>query len=172
VQRSLRLTLALWRIATDTPDYTADDLSGEGARRTGGRWNRPGKPIVYASSSIALACLETLSHLGAGDLPLNRYLVRIEVPDPVWEAATVLDASLHVGWDAVPAGKASLDAGDAWIEARMSALLIVPSVIIPEEHNVLVNPAHPGAALVKAWKIRRWHYDPRLKGFGLEPAAR
>lgn len=130
--------------------------------------------MIYTSSSIALACLETLSHLAAGDLPLNRYLVRIDVPDPVWEAATVLDIGGQVGWDAIPAGKASLDAGDAWTEARGSALLVVPSVIIPEEHNILVNPAHPDAILLTARKIRRWLYDPRLKGTGpgLAPTSR
>src|SRR5437763_13633524 len=79
-KRSLRLTVFAWRIAPDTPDYTADDLTGEGARQSGGRWNRVGTPMVYASGSIELACLETIVHLRAGDLPLNRYLVQIELP--------------------------------------------------------------------------------------------
>ena len=54
--------ISVWRIATDTPDYTADDLSGAGARATGGRWNARGTPLVYASTSRALACLETVVH--------------------------------------------------------------------------------------------------------------
>lgn len=102
-------------------------------------------------------------------MPLNRYLVKIEVPDAVWNAAQILDASGHVGWDAVPTGKVSLDVGDAWSEALTSALLIVPSVLIPEENNVLINPAHPDAGLLAARKIRRWLYDPRLRGFGRIP---
>lgn len=122
--------------------------------------------MVYASRSIALACLETLSHLAAGDLPLNRYLVKIEVPDTVWNAAQFLDVGRHVGWDAVPTGKVSLDVGDAWAGALKSALLIVPSVLIPEENNVLINPAHNDVDWLEARKIRRWLYDPRLRGFG------
>jgi RES domain-containing protein len=119
--------------------------------------------MVYTSGSIALACLETLAHLAAGDLPLNRYLVKIEVPDAVWKAAEIFDPRHHVGWDAIPAGRVSLDAGDAWAAARASALLIAPSVIVPEENNILVNPAHPDAARLRAKKLRRWTYDPRLR---------
>src|SRR5713101_8129256 len=66
--------ITVWRIAADTPDYEAHDLSGKGAEKTGGRWNRKGTAMVYASASRALACLETIVHLGSGDpLPLNRY---------------------------------------------------------------------------------------------------
>lgn len=118
---------------------------------------------MYASGSIALACLETLANLAAGDLPLNRYLVKIEVADAVWKAAETLDPKRHVGWDAIPVGRVSLDAGDAWTAARTSALLMVPSVIVPEEANVLINPVHPDAARLKAVKLRRWTYDPRLR---------
>lgn len=70
----------LWRIAADTPRYTADDLSGIGAKFTGGRWNSKGVPMVYCSTSIALATLATVHYLRAGTLPFNRFLVRIEVP--------------------------------------------------------------------------------------------
>lgn len=152
-----------WRIATDTPEYTADDLSGAGAKATGGRWNRPGTPMLYAASSIALACLETLVHLGARGLPLNRYLVRIDIPDDLWERAPVLTcATAPVGWDAIPAGRTSLDAGEGWAGARTSAVLLVPSIVVPEEQNVLINPAHPDAARLACAKLRRWQYDARL----------
>lgn len=154
---------AAWRIATDTPDYTSDDASGAGAKATGGRWNRQGTALIYAASSIALACLETLVHLGAAGLPLNRYLVRIDIPDALWETAQQLTAdTAPVGWDAIPAGKTSLDTGEAWAAARTSALLLVPSIVIPEELNLLVNPAHPDAAQLAYAKVRRWQYDARL----------
>lgn len=158
------MTVALWRIATDTPDYTADDLSGEGAKRSGGRWNRPGMPVLYTASNIALACLETIVHLSGGDLPLNRYLVRIDVPDDVWQGARVLSSeTAPVGWDAIPAGKVSLDSGDQWLaDSAAPALLSVPSVIVPEESNVLINPAHPDTRLITATKLRRWSYDARV----------
>ncbi|MGT2455716.1 RES family NAD+ phosphorylase [Cupriavidus basilensis] len=67
-ERSLRLR-TVWRIATDTPDYTADDRSGAGADAIGGRWSRQGTALVYCASSIALACLQTLSHLGPASPP-------------------------------------------------------------------------------------------------------
>lgn len=151
-----------WRIATDTPDYLADDLSGKGAERTGGRWNRAGLPVVYAASSIALACLETVVHLNASGLPLNRYLVRIDLPQKLVDAAENVDAKTLSGWDALPPGKISLDYGDAWLTGKRSALLIVPSVIVPDEANILINPAHPDAAAIRASKLRRWQYDQRL----------
>ncbi|WP_066813142.1 type II toxin-antitoxin system Prs ADP-ribosylating toxin ParT [Sphingomonas asaccharolytica] len=157
------MSLAVWRIATDTKDYEADDLSGTGARNTGGRWNDKGVAMVYGATSRALACLETIVHLNAGGLPLNRYLVEITIPDPVWAAAQVATASsLAVGWDAEPCGRVSIAFGSAWAAAKSSALLLVPSVIVPEEHNVLINPAHPDAAGIAARKVRKWLYDPRL----------
>uniref|UniRef100_UPI0030ED488D RES family NAD+ phosphorylase n=1 Tax=Undibacterium luofuense TaxID=2828733 RepID=UPI0030ED488D len=106
--------ITAWRIATDTPGYTADDMQGTGAKLTGGRWNREGTPLVYCASNISLACLETLVHLNAGLLPLNRYLVSIQIPPAVWQAAEHFDANNHIGWDAIPAGKVSLDYGSQW----------------------------------------------------------
>ncbi|MBL6456083.1 RES family NAD+ phosphorylase [Belnapia sp. T6] len=152
-----------WRIATDTPDYEADNLSGTGAKQTGGRWNEPGLPLLYASESRALACLETVVHLNAGGLPLNRYLVEITIPDALWTAAQrETPAGLPIGWDAQPAGRASIAFGTQWLRSGRSALLIVPSVIVPEEENILVNPGHPASAGIGATKMRRWLYDARL----------
>ena len=100
------MTIAVWRIATDTPDYEADDLSGAGAEATGGRWNRAGRPVLYASTTIALACLETLVHTNISQLPLNRFLVRLEVPDDVWAACQEETmATLPVGWSASTGGE-------------------------------------------------------------------
>ena len=153
---------AVWRIATDTPDYEADDLTGAGAERTGGRWNRKGLPMVYGAETIALACLETLVHLASVPLPFNRYLVRIDIPDDVWAAAERLSATIApVGWDALPAGRVSIGFGAGWLASRQSACLMVPSTIVPEEHNVLINPHHIDAARITATKLRKWLYDPR-----------
>lgn len=155
--------ISIWRIATETPSYAADDLTGVGAKVTGGRWNRPGLPVLYCASSPALACLETLVHLPSGGLPLNRYLVEIEIPDDLWakrEGYQVKD--LPVGWDALPAARESLDFGDAWLSSRKAAVLMLPSVVSPEDAVILINPAHPDAAKIKAFKRRKWLYDPRL----------
>ncbi len=154
--------VTFWRIGIDTPRYEAHDTSGKGAESSGGRWNRVGTPMLYASTSRALACLETVVHLSGLSLPLNRYLVQLTVPMAAWKAATVLDPQQIVGWDAEPAAKASLDWGSAWTSARSSLLALVPSVIVPEELNVLINPAHPDATGLRATKIRKWTYDARL----------
>ncbi|GAA4332746.1 RES family NAD+ phosphorylase [Pigmentiphaga soli] len=139
-------------------------MTGEGAKRTGGRWNRRGTPALYCAGSAALACLETVVHLGAEGLPLNRYLVRLEIPEAIWDKAIVHDqATLPVGWDALPAGKVSLDVGTAWAKSGSSAVLVVPSVIVPEEFNAIVNPLHPDAGSITAVKIRKWTYDGRLR---------
>lgn len=156
-----------WRIAADTARYPADDPSGGGAEATGGRWNAIGHAVLYASTTRALACLETIVHLNASGLPLNRYLIEITIPDALWTAARrETPASLPVGWDAEPASLTSIELGTAWLTAKSSAVLILPSVIVPEEHNVLINPAHPGAADITYAKIRKWLYDPRLRRSG------
>lgn len=153
----------VWRIATDTRDYEADDLTGAGAKVSGGRWNEPGIPMIYAAGSRALACLETVVHLNAGGLPLNRYLVEIDVPGDIWAQAEVATAmSLSVGWDASPAGRVSIDFGSGWARRKRSLLLFVPSVIVPEESNILINPAHSDLSRLRARKVRKWVYDPRL----------
>jgi RES domain-containing protein len=150
----------VWRIATDTPDYGADDLGGVGAKATGGRWNRAGTAMVYCSENIALACLETFVHLRAGGLPLNRYLVQVDIPEALWSAAA--HPVPAVGWDAIPTGRVSLDAGDAWAAACRTAVMRIPSAIVPEERNVLINPLHPDAKSIKAKRIRKWTYDGRM----------
>ena len=156
--------MKVWRIATDTPDYTADDLSGRGAEMTGGRWNRKGTPLLYTSTSRALACLEVFAHLSVGvPLPLNRYLVDIEFPFTAWEDRKLFRVDVLVGWDAEPAGKVSLDWGDDWARSGRSLLAEVPSVIIPEESNILINPEHPDARELKCRKIRKWTFDQRVR---------
>lgn len=157
------MSQTVWRIAADTATYPADDLSGGGAKATGGRWNARGQAVVYASTTRALACLETVVHLAAGGLPFNRYLVEISIPAAVWTAArreTV--GSLPVGWDAEPASMTSVGFGGAWIAGMGAAVLVVPSVVVPEEFNVLINPGHPGVVGVVCRKVRKWLYDPRL----------
>ncbi len=157
------MTVTVWRIATDTPGFEADDLTGAGAKITGGRWNAEGDALIYASESQALACLETVVHLNAGGLPLNRYLVAVTIPAPVWaKARTETSSSLPVGWDASPAGRASIRFGSDWIRSTASALLRVPSAIVPDEYNVLINPRHPDSVVIAAVKLRKWLYDPRL----------
>lgn len=155
--------MRVWRIATDTRAYAADDLSGAGAKTTGGRWNRAGTAVLYCAATPALACLEPLELLGSSSLPLNRYLVAIDIPEPVWQVREILiPASLPAAWDASPTGKASLDMGDEWLKSCRSAVMAVPSAIVPEDTVVLINPLHRDVAGITALKTRKWLYDPRL----------
>jgi RES domain-containing protein len=155
--------ITVWRIGADTPDYEAHELSGKGAEKTGGRWNRKGIAMVYASASRALTCLETIVHLSSGDpLPLNRYLVAITIPMALWDDRTVFDPANSIGWDAEPASRVSIEWGTIWASRRTTVIAEVPSVIVPEEHNVLLNPIHPDMRKVTSLKVRKWTYDARL----------
>ena len=136
-------------------------MKGLGAKATGGRWNEPGIAVVYSSTNRSLTCLETLVHLNAGGLPLNRYLVEIDVPDDIWEAAVIASpTSLPVGWDAEPAGMVSISYGTDWVNNNRSAILFVPSIIVPDEQNVLINAGHRDAGRIMARKVRKWPYAP------------
>ncbi|TAN52388.1 MAG: RES domain-containing protein [Methylococcaceae bacterium] len=155
--------VALWRIAKHTLEHAATDLSGGGAKLTGGRWNSKGVPVVYASVTIALAALETLAHLGDNIAIRNAFLVRVEVPASLWKRrAAITVAELDPTWLAEPYGAATVALGDAWLKAAQAPLLTVPSVIVPEECNVLINPAHPAARRITATVVRQFVYDPRL----------
>lgn len=104
-------------------------------------------------------------HINAQGLPLTRYLVRIDIPTRVWNLAKRLNAkTAGAGWDALPAGTASIEKGQKWLQSNASALLFVPSVVIPQASNVLINPMHPDIKLIKAKKIEQFSYDPRLVG--------
>lgn len=156
-------SVSLWRIAKQTMDYNADDLSGGGAAGAGGRWNSKGKAVVYAASSIALAALETLVYLSTNIAVRNRFLVEIQVPEVLWAQKRIVSlGTLNPTWAAEPYGMTSVTIGDAWLAQADSALLLVPSVIIHEEFNILINPAHPQASSITATVRRQFLYDPRL----------
>lgn len=156
------MSAIFWRIAQETRDYGAEDLSGGGAAKVGGRWNSAGKAVVYTSRSVALAYLESLAHLGR-EVPRNRFLIRIVVPDRVWDRALwAKQKELPRTWRAEPAGVGSMQFGDRWLTSGNSALLCLPSVIVPEDTNVLINPDHADARLIRARVERQLLYDPRL----------
>lgn len=152
--------MILWRIAADTRSYGADDLSGAGAAKRPGRWNEDGQAAVYTAPSIALAVLETAAHVDDGGLPLNRYLVEVTVPDTVWAAREHLDVTrLSKTWSAIPAGRGSVKPGSDWLRGMSAAILVVPSVIVPEEPAALINPKHPDAASITARVVRLIEYN-------------
>jgi RES domain-containing protein len=150
----------LWRIAAETRKYAATDLSGMGAAANPGRWNDDKEPVVYCAPTIAIAVLETAAHIDDAGLPLNRYLVEIDVPDGLWAQRKVLDpARLPPTWSAIPAGRASVHIGSAWLSSLRSAILLVPSVIVPEEWVSLINPKHLDASAITASVVRLFEYS-------------
>ena len=119
-------------------------LSGEGARRSGGRWNRSGLPVVYASENRSLAILEKLVQVQIDDLPASLVILSIEVPDRA-HATHVRKEKLPRDWRR-PRDAACLELGSDWIERKIGLVLRVPSAVNPCEENVLLNPLHPDIA--------------------------
>lgn len=152
--------MRLWRIAAETREYPATDLTGAGAAKNPGRWNDYKEPVVYCAPTIAIAVLETAAHIDDSGLPLNRYLIEIDVPDAAWAAREELDpAKLPRTWAAIPAGRASVKIGSNWLTALRSPILLVPSVVVPEELAALVNPRHPRASAITAKVVRLFEYN-------------
>jgi len=150
--------MRIWRITKAR--YAADAFSGVGARRYGGRWNTPGVPMVYASSSLALAAIELFVHLEPNLQPDD--LVAIAATLPGGEPARrISQDELPLNW--WNRDFASLRAiGDAWIREKPSLAIEVPSAALREEWNVLVNPAHPRAADIQIKEPEPFHFDARM----------
>lgn len=144
-----------WRIVK--AKHAATAFSGEGAAATGGRWNSRGIPVVYASSTQALAVLESLVHLNP-PVPFRYASFRIEFDD----ALVANPGLLPEDWALEPPGPASKSIGDAWVRASRSAVLAVPSAIVPMESNYLLNPAHPDFPKILIGPSLPFAFDPRL----------
>jgi len=141
-----------------SPRHAATALSGEGARLYGGRWNSPGRPCVYAAESRALAILEMLVHLTGRSRCLPWRLLTLEVPD----GAVTDSGPLPDEWNAMPPGPRSQAFGDRWLDGRASAALRVPSALVPEESNFLLNPRADGFARIHIVEERDYRLDDRL----------
>jgi RES domain-containing protein len=133
-------------------------LTGEGARLVGGRWNSPGRPLVCASESLALCLSECLAHI-TGALPRDYTGFRISVPDDSIEELDL--AKLKAGWERDPAQTRAI--GDEWLGEQHSLALIVPSALLPDSGNVLLNPRHPDAARLRVVSQQPFTFDPRLR---------
>ena len=162
--------MILWRIASQGLTWMANDLSGTGGARNPGRRNSRERPIVYTSSSISLACLETVVLLAGDDpSPFQRQLVRITIPSHHWQQCWIFSKAEFPGWDFPPSPENADDWfsatrawGDKWLDTGVSLIAEVPSVIVPEESNLLLNPCHPAHADEVAEIVRPWVYDARL----------
>ena len=158
------MTIHAWRLVREA---RADDaFSGEGARLYGGRWNPPGLRATYLSATRSLAALEVLVHQ-AEQVPAGRFLF-FEVRFPERFVTTVTPDDLEADWRSYPPRKSTVSLGGGWLKARSSPVLRVPSILIPEESNFLLNPEHPRAEEIEIGGPRPFTFDPRF----LEPAAK
>ncbi len=146
-----------WRIVAG--HRAENPFDGEGARRNGGRWNRPGTPVVYTAGSRALAALEMLVHLDRAT-PLRFLLIEVSIPPHLVGRLSRLPPVAALRSPAIQ--PATRDAGEAWLAAGKSPVLEIPSAIIPEEPNYLLNPLHPRFAEIGTGTPHPFAFDPRL----------
>lgn len=158
------MTIHAWRLVSEA---RADDaFSGEGARLYGGRWNPHGLRATCLSATRSLAALEVLVHQ-AEHVPAGRFLF-FEVRFPERFVTTVTPDDLEADWRSYPPQNSTVTLGGGWLKARSSPVLRVPSILIPEESNYLLNPEHPRAEEIEIGAPLPFTFDHRF----LEPAAR
>ncbi|NOU18008.1 MAG: RES family NAD+ phosphorylase [Bacteroidales bacterium] len=144
--------------------YLKTTLSGTGASISKGfRWNSINTKLVYTSESRALAMLEVSVHLDLSeDLPTDRYFVEIEIPDKIVIQEVKIE-DLPEDWNSKPPTLTTQTIGDDFVTQNESAVLKVPSSIVPQEYNYLINPNHPDAKKIKVIRKVSLNFDPRLK---------
>lgn len=136
-------------------------LTGEGARIFGGRWNTKGVGCVYTSASRALALLEYTVNIGLDDIPRALSITVIEISND--EITTVKEANLPGDWRQAPAPSSTRIFGSALLLAAAEPVISIPSIIIPDEFNYLLNPLHPKSNQFKVVDVSDFVYDVRIK---------
>lgn len=150
----------VWRLVR--PEF-ADKLDGAGAKIAGGRWNSPGRGALYTSAHLSLSVLETYVHLAPemrDELPVLA-AIRISIPDDAGIAQVSPGRLAALLTEANPLA-ACRAAGDDWISRGRDLVLQVPSILVPEEANLVLNPAHPAMGDVAIVSTRSFRFDPRL----------
>ena len=147
--------MTLWRVSNHA------SLEGDGGLRASGRWHSRGRAIVYCAPNPATALLEVLVHaeIDISDIPVTFRYLEIAAPDSVAVETARLDA---LGKDWQRSSDMTQPIGDQWIHSGSTALLRVPSVIVPVTWNFLFNPQHPMASQVRIVRIHEHAIDPRL----------
>jgi RES domain-containing protein len=153
--------MVVWRLSRKT--HVEQPLSGEGAQRYGGRWNHVGVPVVYTSESLSLAVLEYLVNLPISDLPRDLVSIQIRIPDELRQREIRVNA-LPPNWRRFPATEKLKNLGTQWAQEGTTPLLAVPSVVIPNERNYLLNPRHALALTIVVVSIEPFALDERLYG--------
>ena len=147
-----------WRIVVAR--YKDDAFSGEGARLRGGRWNSKGTTMVYTAGSIALASIEMVVNLPGPNLLEEFVIIPVHIPPNL-----ILDLPLDKlpsDWNSRPISPSIKAIGDRWVKKRKSVVLKVPSVVVPEEYNYLLNPNHPDFEKITIGTPIIYQFDPRL----------
>jgi len=151
-----------WRLSKAR--YAAD-LSGVGAARDGQRWNPPGQPAVYLGLTPEITVLELMVHLnGVFAAPL--VLCSYAVPDEPRLIARPDPSDLPPGWDAIPHSHSSATFGGRWLRAAGQLALVLPSVVVPQARNLMLNPLHPAITTVALLDQVPFRLDHRLTGSG------
>ncbi|MGE3312118.1 MAG: RES family NAD+ phosphorylase [Limisphaerales bacterium] len=150
----------LWRIIKER--HADGAFSGEGAARNGGRWNLRGTRVVYTSATQSLAALELLVHLNP-PLPFRWVVFPVTCESALIEVYPA--ARLPAAWRSQPPPRVTQQIGTEWVRHSRSAVLAVPSVLVPDEHNYLLNPAHPDFGRIRVGPPRPFALDPRLIRF-------
>jgi RES domain-containing protein len=151
--------IRVWRLCR--AKHAGDPLSGEGARLFGGRWNAKGTRMVYCAATQSLACMEALVHLDLQDLPKDYQAVGIDIPDGV-SMKRLAATGLPPDWKQVPGPESLKELGTAWAASGKEAVLVVPSAVIPDELNYLINPDHPDVKLLRVLPAVPFVFDGRL----------
>jgi RES domain-containing protein len=149
----------VWRICRKA--HAADPLGGRGGLYAPGRWHQQGVRIVYTSATLSLAALELLVHVDRDLLPSDLVQIEIDLPDDL-PMEQIKAGRLPSGWRRYPAPAALQRMGAAFIERGKTAVLRVPSAVIPDEDNLLLNSAHPAIERLKIAGRRAFVLDPRL----------
>jgi RES domain-containing protein len=140
--------------------YALAAFSGDGARTFGGRWNLPGIPMVYAAQTRALAALESLAHFGGAERRMAFVTFELEIPDKL--AMRLEPSDLPRDWRSAEPRVATQELGSEWQRGGRSVALLVPSVLVPQEYCVLLNPDHPDSNRVLLSYPEPFSFDTRL----------
>jgi RES domain-containing protein len=151
--------MRVWRICK--AELAATAFTGEGAILYGGRWHHAGTPVVYCSESRALAALEQLVHLHRNRLPSNFVCFGVDIPDGL-AIREVRREELPADWRRQPGPSELRDVGTRWAESGETVVLQVPSAVVPEEHNFLLNPRHPEFVRLTISGSEPFAFDERL----------
>lgn len=147
----------VWRLTLS--QHASPD--GEGARLYGGRWNKPGTPVVYTSGSLSLAALEYLVHVDSDILPDSLVSITATIPDSL-AIETIHRSGLPGNWKDEIIPVSLQERGTVWASEARTPILQVPSVVIEHEWNYVLNPLHPGFRSITWERPIRFSFDPRL----------